>query len=540
MKKMKKKYLFLAAALSLGIAACGAARLTEGIIADAGSITVDVLDNSFLKQAVFTAADWKEDGDIVLEGGKAVFTALSQEEATLLYRTEVALNEDNDSFVLETKIGVNEIDSNRRFGIAFGFDRIRYTVGDENTTFAYVTKGANGNVFGLCHYNDDCEKTELMESYALSGQEWTVKIVAKKNSVQIFVDGVSVFDGEIGGYAGGYFGISATAEIGATTKAYVSDMKVTNDYYDLPETPNIYDTFEDESLNTAIWNLYNDAPYLAGVAETGGRLRFIDSNGSTVTTKYRYSNFEMSFDVPWVKRTVEYLPDGNMKSPATSWFGVFCGIDLDDYSGVSTVDKLISNNESYFLSFSSDVSNGVPSGNTTVLFGPDSSRVRYPLPESHNLWNLDNEGRNFNVKFTCVDGVYNLDVKWEDETEWYHVFTKNYTMKSGYISFTGYGNGGNTSVYKANFDLDNIKITNRDYNGKVIDVGVSSNNIPNPGDFGYADSKDPNDLLTDGTDFDEGGSEDGCGSVLTGAESILLAGAIGGIAMAKKKRGKDE
>lgn len=506
--------------------------------ASAGWISEDVLDGSALSSDTLDEEAWVIDDGISWKKDKILFEKNSFEDTKLIHRTQLYADVDNSAYTIKATIGSLDMAGEKRFGIGFGFERLRYVVGDSNTNYAYVEKSGNGYVAGVCSYNEDEEKTELVSSpVALSGTEWDFEIVgAYPNLITVKIGELTVYEGEtVTENISGYFGFLETGDTTDSqySEGYVSAIEVDNDYYDTPENVNIYDDFEDGSINTAVWNLYNNASYLKGVAEVDGMLRFIDSNQSTLTTKYKYSNFEMSLDIPYVKKTAEYNQDGTLQSAACNWFGFFCGVETDDYTAVTSTDKVISKCEGYFLSFRSTIeANGAASGGTTVLFGPMKSRKTYALPGKYDLWNVENEDKILNVMFTCRDGKYNLSVKWSDETEYYSVFTEEYEMKTGYISLCGYGNGEINSSFKANFAYDNVKITNRDYKGQVLSgIEKETNNLLPDGktDYGYADSKLPAQLLEDGTDFDEASTEgNGCAGVANvgGAAVAVLTGAV--------------
>ncbi len=536
--KNKKKYVVLAALLSVGF--ISGVSLDKKIQADAGFMYKEILSSSDFSGTAVNENEWRTEGEVALQSGALVLTAAADEGSSALYRTQLSCESVKDSFVFESRITVNQLAGEKRGGILLGAERIRYTVGDVNTTFVYVANTSNGMGVGIAAYDENGDKTELLASPVSVNTTYSMKIVGTGNSLQLFVNGSEVYNQAFEGVLGGYFGFATTEEGGddAALSIAFSNVNVVNDYYDVPQNTNIYETFDDNSLNTGIWHLAHNAPYLAGAAEANGRWRCIDDNGSTLTTKYKYSNFDLSFDIPWVKRTTEYYDSGKVSSPACSWFGFFFGIDESDYSNISYADQILGkkNGDCYTLRINPNMVNGVPSGTTSIMFGRVlSGASKYDLPKQYDLFDLDHEGRTFQVRFSCKDDVFALEVKWADETEWYHVFTVENSMVTGYISFTSYGSGANNSVHKGNMEWDNIVITNRDYNGNVIQVEKESEDLANPGDYGYADAKDPSDLLVDGTDFDAN-EKSGCGSVTTGAEGILVACLIGGVALLKKRR----
>ena len=135
--------------------------------------------------------------------------------------------------------------------------------------------------------------------------------------------------------------------------------------------------------------------------------------------------------------------------------------------------------------------------------------------------------------------MYTLDVKWAEETEYYHVFTAQYPLTTGYITLLGYGLGDAWYPIKSNFAYDNVKITNRDYKGNVISglFPESEALIEETEDYGYADTKSPAQLLEDGTDFDDR-SSDGCGGVLDMGMATIATLASGMAALTKRRNRK--
>ena len=465
----------------------------------------------------------------------------------------------------------------KRFGIGFGMQRLRSIIGEDTMNYFYVERKGSGYVAGVAAYaeNEDGEIVDVidMAPVAVSGTTFAFTLEGNyKNEVVAKIGSQVIYTGEIPqNPIDGYFGfmesdinapvIEEDAEMSEEdyeallyarcSREFVSAVTVKNDYYANPENVNINDDFSDGSIDTSLWALSNQGSYMKGVAETDGMLRFIDSNDSTLATRYKYSNFEMRLDVPYIKRHADYTPEGKLRSAACNWFGFFCGIDSESPEGINGTTKTIQNySSSYFLTFRTKMDKGVPVGEKTeVLFGTaGSNRDIVSLPNQYNIWDLRNEDRTLNIVFTSMDGNYTLEIKWDDETEYYKVFSKKLTVSTGYIALAAYGDADTNSVNKANLAYDNVKIINRDYNGMLLS-GIkkdSANLIPeNETDFGYADSKSPSQLIQDGTDFDGvkaiveemDEEEKGCGSFVDiGTASIAMLAA--GVAVLKKRRNK--
>lgn len=537
------------------------------------------------------------------EGMKSViFDYLTGENASLINRKKLEVDEDIPQSKLSISAtievineGTFEVDSEdgevdeegnpvkreisvtfpegKRFGIGFGMQRLRSIVGEDVMNYFYVERKGNGYVAGLAVYADDGgEIVEVLKQnpVAVSGTVFDFSIEGNSdNTVTAKIGSQVIYSGEIPeNPLDGYFGfmesdINAPEEpdvneddldallYGRCSREFVSEITVTNDYYANPENVNINDDFEDESIDTSLWSLSNQGSYMKGVAETDGMLRFIDSNDSTLATRYTYSNFEMRLDVPYIKRHADFTPEGKLRSAACNWFGFFCGIDTDSPDAINGTTKVIQNyTTSYLLTFRTKMEKGVSLGEgTEVLFGTaGSERKIYKLPSQYDIWDLRNEDRTLNIVFTSIDGNYALEIKWDDETEYYKVFSEKLTVTTGYIALAAYGDNDTNSVNKANLAYDNVRIINRDYKGVLLSgINKGSNNLipDDEKDFGYADSKSPSQLIQDGTDFDGVKAiveemeeeEKGCGSFVDiGTASVAMLAA--GVAVLKKRRNK--
>ena len=518
-----RKIICVALAVLAGLAFA----FPEGSVRAGGTNAV-LLDSANFSS--LSSTDWDADDGVSAEDGVARFSGDGAENARLLYRTAAVADSDTDVYRIATTVRINAL-TGGSFGIGFGFRRSRYRLGDEGTRYFYFREEGGAIKAGLCVWGETGRRSEaLIPLVSVSGDELDVELTAKGDgSVEISVNGGEVYAGSPGGEPGGYFAFCAE---GAPV-ADVCSARVTNDYYDRPENVNVADDFEDGSVNASVWNISNKAPYMKGIAETGGQLRFIENQGGVVTTKYRYSNFAMRFEIADVKHTVETREDGTLLSPVSSWIGLFCGLSADDYSACVNADYIVSNMQGYFLSFTSGPDKeGYAQKSTTALFGAIGGRKSYALPARYHIWDEARQGDSLEVSLTSQDGLFNLDIRWKGESDWYHVFTEQYKTATGYISMTFYGSTAGSTV-RGNGAFDNVNITNRDYLGNVVGVDETSNNLENPGDYGYHDSKSPAQLIADGTDFD--GKSSGCGAVRLGGGILAAALILAGVALTGRR-----
>ena len=153
-----------------------------------------------------------------------------------------------------------------------------------------------------------------------------------------------------------------------------------------------------------------------------------------------------------------------------------------------------------------------------------------------NLWNEEfMQGRAAQVRFTVIDGVVTLYMKFAGEQDWgqpQFEYDLGYTP-SGYIRIFTYGETSVTDLglaynSAANFKIDNFALENKDYEGvrNLIDEPpFKTNVIAATLDYEYIDRTDPEDLLSNR--LENGEAEmvaSGCSSAIP---AVSVAGAAG-------------
>lgn len=531
--------------------------------ASAGWTETNPVTSEALTKDLSLENGWRSQDGILLEDQKIVFSKDTLDDARLLYaKTELNAGIEKSYYVIKATIKVDEMLGDKRFGIGFGCEYTKDPIGKPNTNYLYVKKNADGKfVPGFSSVDASGEAFEIAQNTdVLNGSEWAFEIKAEytiqapHQKVTAKIGDKTIYEGyvkseELNGYFG-FFETGLAIPDEEYVVAYVSDLTVDNNYYLAQENVNINDDFNDGSVDATAWHVYDDKGInLTGIAETDGMLRFFDAYEETISTKYKYANFEMSFDIPYVKKTVEYNSDGTVRSNTSSEFGIFCGLaevsEYDNIKKASAVQKSYSS--AFALTFQNEDLDNNKIMDTTITFAENSiyaneekrKEQTETLDKKYDLWDEKNEERVLNVVFTCVDGTYTCDIKWADETDYVTVFTKTVAEKRpGFISFFGMG----SPSQKANVAFDNVKITNRDYKGNVISGKPSSNDaIKVEGDFGYADSKSPAQLVPDGTDFDgvqaTVETKKGCSSVINIGGMSIATLAVG-MAVLTKRRNK--
>ncbi len=251
----------------------------------------------------------------------------------------------------------------------------------------------------------------------------------------------------------GRFGVLRSGSAGIL----VSELKYRCSFYDTPENTNIDEDFERGDLNINelyAASRYNglDPSYIRIEDWDGNKvLRFRNCGLAHVGTVYNYSNFEISFDIPYFLNENVYDEDGTLIGKPSSNIGVSFGSGVEHpegYTYVHDVDMIVICPDR--------------------LYSYSRKTWRTSLADV-GLNDLEkNEGYSF--KLTVIDGHSVCQVKRVDSQDWITVGECDYeSQRSGHIFIWSTGNSDCT--------IDNLKITNLDEGARLIDAGFTSSVI---------------------------------------------------------------
>lgn len=548
MKKMIKKGLLL----TLGLSFCagvfgGALPLT---VAHAGKSEQKVVTSDMYAEEL-SNQKWYKTRDISCSDGKIVFAKNRTDESSQI--VSVVLANDLRDMDIDTCInGTVTVKVNETLGgefyIGFGLER---PYSEVNTASAICLYN-DGDTIGLKVENfvgEDMGTVYTAETTYGYGEEIVINFdVFSVGTMLLKVNGESMMDhdNEKLVCTNGYFGFGQSA--GSSVEIYNAEVRAAT--YDTPTNTNFTETFSD-GFNAAI--LYSEGGsggYYApeNVVCEDGVLKF---NNVTMTgyisTKYEYSNFTMTYDVPHIQREAITDDKGNVITPATNWMGVSIGCSsIKTNSSVAVAQSL------FFYMMPTYVSGNAVSF-SCVLLNNYSTLKMASVSGDKNFFALENgydgEGneRTVNLKVQMLDGVLQAFVKYEGEPEnrYAKIFEYNlgYTPM-GYVQIWGYGDdfsyvqnniANGRESYCANFWIDNLKIENKDENGVTIDAGYQSSKLPEQSDFVYVDEWDNRAETIFGANPPE---TSGCGGSLS-VGSAMLAFFACGVALIKKG-GKEE
>ena len=423
---------------------------------EAGKTTVVMNEQSLADKAYW----FSPNEDVLLDNQKITFTEDSEEDTKLISRPSLNVQSGyKEAIVVEGDVKFDKLPAGETFVIGLGLEKIDTAIGDDGNVEITFT---NNNGIKLGAYSQvEGKKNTIFADVACGmsvGQKAKVRIVISDNkALSVSVQGKTIGSGTLSVSGAGRIGFLQTGSCALE----ISGLKITSYNYERPENTNVSEDFEKgidisklDIINTSEVNGTEWYPNHLAVEEYEGNnvLMFSNVGGYYFTTKYQYSNFEMTFDVPYIDYDKE-------TKGAKSSFGIYYGCP-DNVNGIwaelDSIDLLL---------FKQD--------------GTISSAKQNAFEITEETYRIWENCKPFSVKVSMVDGNVQVGLKWMNESTFKTV--ASYTLETG--SPTGYIRFGVPSQY-LKFAIDNIKITNLDDEPNVIDTEYE-NGIVKFEDFEY-------------------------------------------------------
>lgn len=440
--KQRNIAVFLIMALMIGVGS-----LFPATKAEAGK-KVTILDSSTLEDTSYWYCPEK---DVVTQDGKLIFTEDSADYTKFISRLSLNANQNSEEFVVvEGQVKFNKIPQGQSFVIALGVKEMEPSLGDaENVEVTFTNHG--GIKFSVNAYDADGNQTVVCASKNSGisvGRNANIRIaITKDSTLKVAINGSSVCSGKLPVSGGGKVAFLQTGGCAAE----ISNLTIKGYEYDRPENTNVSEDFE-KGIDISKIDLANTyevggnlmAPGRVVVEEYKGNnvLMMVNAGGYYFTTKYQYSNFEMTFDVPYAQMSRDMLYDDG-----TGYFysfGVLFGVSSDANASWTGTDAV----EGVLFERSGKVSSVKTKGFEKVA-------------EAHPF---GKEFQPFTVKLSVVDGNVTVGIKWVTEKD--YEILGNYVLDGG--SPTGYIRFAIPDI--GNMAIDNLKITNLDENPSLIET----------------------------------------------------------------------
>ena len=424
-----------------------------------------------------TTSEWTNpERDVVIEEQKLIFSEESTEYTRFIAKTPVKLEELSSALMtLSATIQFSKLPQGKSFILAYGLSSIESMAGEAgNIEVAFTNNG--GIKVGITLYDEDGTAEVIVEpkvcGISLNKAANIKAVITTDRKIQLTVNGSTVCLGTLPVSGEGRFGFLQTGGCAAE----ISNIELVHYEYERPENTNISEDFEDGAMDVSkltakmLWTALG-APMGQYVTEHNGShvLMHVNTGCAYIGTLYQYSNFEMTFDVPYVGVQKEYKEDGTAVKLGFSKLMVTLGAEKADWETSNW-----------------DLSSEIVVLEEGTVYSYNSREVNYVALDKNPFA----EGKPFSMQVKMVDSLMTIGMKWLDEENFQTVL--QYKLRGG----TPTGHLHIWAPTAANFAIDNLKITNLDENPKNIEteyvsgkIEIPEDNVPEELERVYADKK---------------------------------------------------
>ena len=429
-----------------------------------------VVDNRSFDEELDTSLWNNMEGDIQIQNKTLIFPNESSSETSLITRTDARNSGVFEDLVkAEVNMQFTQLPADKMFVMAFGLASVEAMLGEPgNVEIGFVNNG--GLKVFVTAYGEDGNGIVLVDRTACGSLNGNVKInvkISAEGTLSLTVRGKKICNKQLPCSGEGRVGFLQTGSCGVK----ISDLHIESYKYDAPENCNVFEDFEKETINsnTLTARVVEASPEYAPsrmlIREyDGNRALFFENAATTyIGTQYKYSNFEMTFDVVYLQRENEEDEAGNILVPRSDTFAVSFGDEAADY-------------DTYGYVTSADVIAFLPGSRAYSL---NTEEIGYATDKGYPFYDAECT-KDFTVNVSVIDAVVTVGIKWAEEETFTEFFTYELSGKTplGYVHIWTIG-------LNANFAIDNLSIVNKDKDPKLIDVEYKSALIEKPADFEY-------------------------------------------------------
>lgn len=539
MGKVKKSKFLIAATV---LAACAAAFCMPCARygAEAGSSKSYIVSSTTIDATSINSGDVSVSGKVGVENGKILFNTESDKEKITTKTKAFNLKEYGVAtlFDFTSTFNFSSFEEGGSFSMAFGLNSLRGDVGATDSFAINIVYSNTSKKFTLSvsEYTDDGEQLIFAPQTVGAMQinkevafkvfvDTDNKLTASLKSVGASKDTVFVSGYELNVNPEGY--ISYVSD--GRNEITLSDPQILVYTYDAPETIDYTETFDKGGYNANVFYTDSTASPItpSSLSVENGALVFKNTAAAYVSTRYKYSNFELSFDITDMAREAVLDENGNIISLINSWFGIAFGLNSVNETPDTTTR------------YSTWLQTGRVFSDHDDFVTPNTS-LHYLLWDNNGSWNNVNDpqymtdfnpwdtrydGETINVKLTMTDGLVEYFMKIDGDPEWgdpYFSYDLG-KVKTGYIRiFTAGETSNNPKGLKynnvGNFTIDNLSIKDTDHdNAKILlpTPEYKSNVWGKTPDYDYKTQPDDNDLIGNkikNGDMNGGAEKKGCAS----------------------------
>lgn len=464
---MLKKVSVLGLAIVIAIASNG----IDTMEVSAGSSDIIIDKTSFAEE--LDATVWNNpSAELTVKNGKILFPKDSTGETRLITANPIKVSEYHEEFLkTEYTLKLKTLPKGEKFIVAFGLTTLESYYGEAGN-LELVFENNGGLKVGLIAYDEEGTEKKLTDVRSVGaslGQNIYIKVsVTADMKTNIRVNNKILYDEKVPMDLEGRVGFLQSGNC----VAEISDIHIMSHSYEAPENTNISEDFEQGTLNvnTVTSQMLSSCGYYPSaiqVEKYNGNhvLMFCNAGAGYFGTLYQYSNFEVTFDVPYILYQSELREDGTIQKPMSTGIVVAIADESPDYKET-----------------------GYKTAADAIVFGADSlynlkgTQVPVSFADKHFSDKEKNEG--YSVKLSVIDTIVTIAMKALKDTKYQEI----YSYKIGNATPTGYVHIW--SMGQANFAIDNFAIVNKDIKGNTIDVDYQSGKMTGTEDYVYEPAED--------------------------------------------------
>lgn len=556
-----KKYKLLIAAAAVAVGVAGAGLLPNAVTAKAGSSEVYIASSTSIDDTSINSGDFLTTGKVAAENGKAKFNTLSEKEKLTTKTKAFNLKEYGVTTLLDfsSTLNFSSFAEDGNFSMAFGLNNLKNETGAEDSFAVKVNYDSASKKFsiGVSEYTKDGEISVYASTVIGAikiNRDVTFKVFVDTDcnlTVSVLPTGASSETKLVSGYGlnvnpEGYISYISSGRNEIT----LSDPQILVYEYDAPETIDYTETFDKNGYNSNVFYSASTASPItpSSLSVENGALRFKNTAAAYISTRYKYSNFELSFDITDMARTATFDDNGNVVSLINSWFGIAFGVNSIDEAPDTTTRY------STWLQLGRvvpGVENFVKPANVHYLLWDNNGNWNNVTDPQYmtdfNPWSTKYDGEVISVKFAVTDGLVELFMKIGGDPDWGEpYFTYDFgKVKTGYVRIFTAGNTGIETKgieYNdvGNFTIDNLSIKDTDHeNAKTLlpTPEYKSNLWGKTPDYDYKTKPDDKDLIGNkisSGDMNGSSAKSGCASSVGLSLPLIALAAIPFIKRKKK------
>lgn len=465
---MRKTWKIIASALAV----CMLCFCLTPYEAQAGLSRV-IVDSSSFAEELNTAIWNNPEGDVVAQEGKLTFPAESSKYTRLITKSMVQRTEESTELVsADFTMNLKAMPEGGEFILGFGLSGIECLSGEQGQIEVAFIRNGSMQV-AVRSYENAGEAVTIVEpktaGFSLGSSAKIGISIKNDKTIVIKANGRNIATGTLPFDAEGSVGFFQTG----SCEVEITELLIQSFQYDRPENSNFTENFDGDAYNAnLLFSKASASPYVPSTMSVesyeGNDVMWYENSGSAqIGTVQMYSNFEITFDVPYLLRKNIEDENENILYEKSMWFGVSFGDELMEC-----------------------VDNGYVYSPEMVYFDRDSTVRSFAqknkiVAQSDKYKFFDeNETRGLSVKVSVVDAIVTIGVKWIDEQEFTTIGqyeTADSQTPLGYVHIWTCG--------PANFAIDNIQMKNLDDNPSLVEVEYKTSKFEVPEHYDYQEDE---------------------------------------------------